>query len=315
MNIGIIGTGNIARKFAEAANFTKDVKLFAVASRTIEKAEKFSKIYNIDCFYGSYEELVKNESIDIVYIATPMSEHYNNVKLCFEYNKGVICEKTICCNSKEFSELIDISKEKGLFFTEAMWTKCLPSFKKAIEWKEKIGEVKAVKACFCFFAEYNPNSRLFSKDLGGGASLDLLAYPLTIITAFLGFDYKELKSSVYMKNGVDIDETVILEYDNAFGVADCSFCYNGDNTAVIIGTKGRIEFESGFWYAETVNLYNEKGILTETFTEKHKCNGYEYEIEEVNNCFKKGKTESEDMPLNETFKILKIIEKFRDSCE
>jgi predicted dehydrogenase len=312
IKFGIIGTGNIAGKFTDAVNFTENAELYAVASRTLEKADNFAKKYNISKFYGDYESLAKDENIDVIYVATPMSEHFKNIKLCLENDKNVICEKTICVNSGEFQEVIEIAKTKKLFLAKAMWTKFLPSFKKAIEWKNRIGEIKIIKANFNFFSKYDENSRLFNKDLGGGACLDLLVYPLTLITSFLGFDYKNLKTSAYMKNGVDIDETVILEYENAYATANVGFCNNSDNTAVIVGTGGRIEFGSGFWYTENVKLFNADGALVEDFNCPHKCNGYEYEVEEFVKCLKNKQLESKTIPLSETLKILEIMDECRE---
>jgi predicted dehydrogenase len=303
-----MGTGNIAKKFADAIDFVPQANLYAVASRTQEKADNFTSQFKKTKAYGSYDDLVKDENTDVIYIATPMSEHYQNTMLCFSHNKNVICEKTVCVNSVELKSLIETAKSKNLFFMEAMWMKCLPAFKKALEWKSQIGDIKVIKADFSFFAEYNPDSRLFNKDLGGGACLDLLVYPLSLITAFCGFDFSNIKSSVYRKNDVDIDETVILEYPNRYAVASAGFCNNSACTATVIGENGRIEFGSGFWYTENVKLYLADGKLSEEFHKPHRKNGYEYEVEEVVSCLLNKQTESKIIPMIDTLRVLEIMD-------
>lgn len=213
-NWGIMATGKIAHTFAKAVNFTEGAKLYACASRNAEKATEFAAQYGAEKSYGSYEELVADKDIDVIYIATPMSCHYENVKLCFEHGKNVLCEKSITINSVQLRELIGIAKEKKLFFMEAMWTKCLPAFRKAKEWVDegRIGTIKAIRADFSNAVEFNPEDRLFRPELGGGALLDLSVYPLSFITSFLGFEPKEIHSAVNIDRlGVDMDEAVIMQ--------------------------------------------------------------------------------------------------------
>ncbi|MCM1382473.1 MAG: Gfo/Idh/MocA family oxidoreductase, partial [Muribaculaceae bacterium] len=145
-NWGIMATGKIAHTFAKAVNAAEDAKLYACASRDGAKAAAFAEQYGAEKSYGSYEELAADPNVDIVYIASPMSCHRDNVKLCFEHGKNVLCEKSITVNSAQLGELVKIAKEKNLFFMEAMWTKCLPAFLKAKEWVRtgKIGEIKAI---------------------------------------------------------------------------------------------------------------------------------------------------------------------------
>ncbi|MDE6594450.1 MAG: Gfo/Idh/MocA family oxidoreductase, partial [Oscillospiraceae bacterium] len=127
-NWGIMATGKIAHTFAKAVNAAEGAKLYACASRNSEKAAEFGKLYGAEKSYGSYEELAADPNVDIVYVASPMSCHYENVKLCFEHGKNVLCEKSITMNSEQLEGLVKTAKEKNLFFMEAMWTKCLPSF-------------------------------------------------------------------------------------------------------------------------------------------------------------------------------------------
>ncbi|MDE6764206.1 MAG: Gfo/Idh/MocA family oxidoreductase [Oscillospiraceae bacterium] len=313
VNWGIMATGKIAHTFAKAVNFSDGAKLYACASRSAEKATEFGKLYGAEKSYSSYEELAADPDIDIVYVASPMSCHYENVKLCFEHGKNVLCEKSITMDSAQFEELIAIAKRKDLFFMEAMWMKCLPSFLKAKEWfaDGKIGEIKAVRADFSNPVEYDPTDRLFRADLGGGALLDLGVYPLTLITAFLGYEPKQVLSDVNVDHGVDMDEAVILKYENAYASMVAGFDIENDNRAVIVGTEGRIAFDPWYFCTDTVRLYNKNGKLAEESITPHLCNGYEYEIMEAQRCLAESRKESVLNPLSDTLQVMKIMDRIR----
>ncbi len=317
-NWGIMATGKIAHTFAKAVNYVPDAKLYACASRDAAKAENFAKGSGAEKFYGSYEELAADPDIDIIYVASPMSCHYENVKLCFEHGKNVLCEKSITINSEQLAELISIAKEKDLFFMEAMWTKCLPAFLKAKQWfsEGRIGEIKAIRADFSNPVEFDPQDRLFRPELGGGALLDLGVYPLSFITAFLGFEPEEINSSVNIgKLGVDMDEAVIMKYKNAYASFVAGFDIDNENRAVIVGTKGRIAFDPWFFCTSAVRLYDENNRLAEESVTPHLCNGYEFEIMEVQKCLADGLKESRLDPLSDTVSIMKIMDGLRASWD
>lgn len=315
-NWGIMATGKIAHTFAKAVNYVPDAKLYACASRTEEKAGEFASLYGTEKFYGSYEQLAADPNVDIIYVASPMSCHYENVKLCFEHGKNVLCEKSITLNISQLEELISIAREKNLFFMEAMWMKCLPAFLKAREWFEagKIGEIKAIRADFSNPVEFDPGDRLFRPELGGGALLDLGVYPITLITAFLGFEPTEIKSSANIGGlGVDMDEAVIMQYKNAYASFVAGFDIENENRAVIVGNKGRIAFDPWFFCSDTVRLYDENGKLVEESVTPHLCNGYEYEIMEAQKCMAEGIPESRLNPLSDTRAIMQIMDSLRKS--
>ncbi|MCL2055168.1 MAG: Gfo/Idh/MocA family oxidoreductase [Oscillospiraceae bacterium] len=315
-NWGIMASGKIAEKFAEALNFTEGARLYAVASRSLEKARDFANKHGAEKAYGSYEELAKDSAVDIIYIATPMSCHYDNVKLCFEHGKNVLCEKTITLNADELEELIKTAKSKNLFFMEAMWMKCMPHFKKALHWHKngRIGEVKAIRADHSNAVAYDRDDRLFRNDLGGGALLDICVYPITFAASFLGFEPKEIMSAVHIGGeNVDMNEAIIMKYENAFASMFAGFDVLNDNRAVIVGTQGRIEFNPWFFCTDTVRLYGKNGALTEEYTFPHPCNGYEYEITEAQDCLRDGLKESRLIPLSDTLAVLKLMDKIRQT--
>ncbi|MGN0675367.1 MAG: Gfo/Idh/MocA family protein [Oscillospiraceae bacterium] len=313
-NWGILATGKIAHTFAKAVNSVPDARLYACASRNVQKAEKFGSLYGAEKFYGSYEELVDDPNVDIVYVASPMSCHYENVKLCFEHNKNVLCEKSITLNSAQLEELISTAREKKLFFMEAMWMKCMPAFLKAKEWvsEGKIGEIKAIRADFSNPVEFDPDDRLFRPELGGGALLDLGVYPISFIAAFLGFEPEEMMSSANIGGlGVDMDEAVIMKYKNAYASLVSGFDIENENRAVIVGTEGRIAFDPWFFCTGTVRLYDKNGKLAEESITPHLCNGYEYEIMEAQRCIAASLKESILNPLSDTAGVMKLMDRLR----
>ncbi len=317
-NWGIFATGKIARTFAKAVNAVPDARLYAVASRSIEKAESFAAETRAEKAYGSYEELAADPDVDIVYVASPMSCHYENVKLCFEHGKNVLCEKSITINAVQLEELIAVARSKKLFFMEAMWTKCLPAFLKAKEWfKEgRIGNVKAIRADFSNPVEYDPADRLFRPDLGGGALLDLCVYPLTFVTAFLGFEPEKITSCMNI-DSVDMDEAILMKYPDvsssryAYASIVAGFDIENDNRAVIVGDNGRIAFDPWYFCTDTVKLYDKYNKLAEESVTPHLCNGYEYEIMEAQRCMAEGLTESRLNPLSDTLGVMKLMDGIR----
>ncbi len=165
---GIIGTGRIAHTFAEALSGCEGAELYAVASRTVQKAADFAEKFGFLKSYGSYAELAQDENIDVVYIATPMHSHYHDAKLCLAHDKNVLCEKSVTLNFHQLEELLELAKKKNLFFMEAMWMKCRPAYQKVMEWlrTDRIGKVRYIKADFSNFVPYDANDRLFRADCG-----------------------------------------------------------------------------------------------------------------------------------------------------
>ncbi len=318
----IMGAGKIAHAFANALASEENSVSYAVASRSEEKAAAFAEKYGFEKHYGSYEAMVNDPDVDIVYVATPMSCHYENVKLCFEHGKNVLCEKSITMDSTEARELVSIAREKNLFFMEAMWTKCLPAFLQAKKWiaDGKIGTTEYIKADFCNSLKIDMTDRLFRYDLGGGALLDLGVYPITFALAFLGNKPdKVISYARFGRDNVDYDGTVILKYPNAVASLDMGFEMQSQNRADIIGSKGRIAFGDCFFMTQTVKLYDENGVLAEEKNFPHICNGYEYEITEANHALRAGEKESRLNPIEDTLAVMEIMDECRrlwaDGCK
>lgn len=312
-NWGIIGTGNIARSFSEALRGNSDSVPYAVASRSLEKAQQFAAEFGFIKAYGSYAELAADPELDAVYIATPMASHYNDALLCLNSGKNVLCEKTVTLNSSQLEILLSLAEEKGLFFMEAMWMKCRPVYLKAKEWAQsgRIGEIRCIKADFSNRVPFDPNSRLFRSDCGGGALLDVSVYPLTLAADFLGNEPDEIISTANIRNGIDLSNSIILRYGNASVSAYSGFELALSNNALISGTDGAILFDDYFFCTDRIFLYDRNMRQTEQFTAQNDINGYEYEIREFQRCLSSGLTDSPLVPHNGTTGVMRIMDDCR----
>ncbi len=309
----MIGTGHIAKKFKEAISGVPDAKLVAVASRNINKAKAFNSDLNDVVSYGSYQQIVNDDEIDVVYIATPHPYHKENALMCLENNKAVLCEKPFTLNAKDAKEVYQVAKNKKLFLMEAMWTKFLPVIKKVKQWvnENKIGEIKIIKADFGFFSTIKPENRLFNKQLAGGALLDIGIYPITFASIFLGLKPMNILSECEIgKTDVDFQNAIILKYPKG-KLAILSSTIQTDLTkeAIIFGTKGKIVVPE-FWKAERAYLYQNQRLIEE-YQKPFIKNGFEYEINQVNTCLKKHKINSHTHKMEDTIKVLEIMDYMR----
>ena len=210
---GILGPGNIARDFAQALNRVNG-EVYAVASRNKERAEKFARENNVKKAYGSYDEIIKDKDIDVVYIATPHSNHYEYIIKSLNNNKHVLCEKAITVNERELEEALKIARENNLVLEEAMTLFHMPLYEKVIKKinNEDLGKVNMVQVSFGSFKEYDENKRFFNLDLAGGALLDIGTYALSFARYFLSSMPEEILSTVKKaKTGVDEESGIILK--------------------------------------------------------------------------------------------------------
>lgn len=312
---GIIGLGNIANKFAQTLKAMNSVKLEAVASRNKEKSEVFGKVYDVPSkkCYGSYEELVKDESIEAVYIAVPHMFHKELSILCLKNGKAVLCEKPVTMDGNEIKEVINVAEKNKMFFMEAMKTRFLPINQKIKSWiyEGRIGEARLLQADFGFNAPFDPMNRLFNKDLGGGALLDVGIYNISYRSFIFGNHPKSINSNLYIgKSGVDECVSINLAYeDGKQALLYGAINLNTRREANIIGTKGRI-------CVPTFSNADSAYVITDGKEERTQIpfdiNGFEYQIREVVKCINEGKLQSEIMSWNDSIEIMNIIDYIRD---
>lgn len=312
-NWGILALGNIAHAFASALQVTENGNLLAVGSRSTAKAEEFARQYGVERWYGTYDELIEDPDVEIVYIAAPHTLHYELTKKSLEAGKHVLCEKPITINYSQFKELRELAGTKKLFYMDALWTRFLPHIKHILEYidKEKLGEIRFLKADFGIQPPYDPAGRLYNPKLGGGALLDIGIYPVFLSLLILGYPDEINANAIIGKTGVDESNSIIFSYKNGAMATLCSTIrVNTDTTAEISGTKGRILLNRMFFMPTSLTLFSDtEGKSQHEFTVKK--NGYEYEAKETMRCIDMGLTESPDLPLEFTANLMKLLDEIR----
>lgn len=310
---GILGCGRIAHKFAQGLAVLPEAQLWAAGSRSLEKSMEFIQTHGAAHAYGSYEELLADPQVEVVYVATPHNFHYEQVKQCFAAGKHVLCEKPLTINAVQAEELIAIAEEKGLFFMEAMWTRFLPATERVRKWLRKgtIGEVRMLTADFGFRAEWNPESRTFNPDLAGGAMLDIGIYPIAYAYLVFGEEPVSVSTTAHIGDtGVDNQSFYQFGYENG-AAAQLSASYEAESPkdAIIMGTKGTIRLPI-FWKADQAIL-TLNGKKPKTYKFRYEATGLQFEASEVMDCIRREKTQSEVMPLSETLRILRMMDRLR----
>jgi len=312
---GIIGTGNIANKFAQGLAVLDDSTLVAVASRTKEAADKFGDEFNVAQRHVGVAEIATNADVDVIYVATPHPFHKDNTLQCLNGGKAVLCEKPFALNVQEATEMIKTARTKGLFLMEAMWTHFFPAMAKVREIVRSgaIGKVQLVQSNFCFRAGWNADSRLLSPELGGGALLDVGIYNVALARMIFDRDPSRINSMAHLgETGVDELSSLTLGYDDgAMAVLTCAIRTNTSHEAAIYGTDGYIKIPHMFWQPNTI-VVKQGQSLEETLSFDRTGNGYNYEAEEVANSLRNGKFESSIVPLDTTLSNMKILDHCRE---
>jgi dihydrodiol dehydrogenase / D-xylose 1-dehydrogenase (NADP) len=308
---GIMGPGKIAKKLAEAIEGTEGTELYAIASNSMDRAKTFSEEFNVEKVYGSYDELVKDPDVDVVYIANLKTQHFESAKLALYNKKAVLLEKPLTINAEQAEELITIARKENVFLMEAMWMRFNPNIIKLKELinKGSIGQVKKIDADFSFECEHDSTLRL--PEFGGGALLDLGIYPISFANWIIG-KYPDTITSqcILASTGVDGIDSVTFKWKTGER-AELTFGIDRLRTmsAKVTGTDGYIEVLPPFHGAQVICLHNSQG--SKEFSIPFRINGYEYEVEEVMRCLDMGLKESLIMPLDETLNTLKIMDGLR----
>jgi len=309
---GIIGLGNIANQFAADLLLLPDAALVAVASRDHNKAIEFAKKYNCTKSYDSYEALFQDDQVDIIYIATPHDSHAELSIKALENGKHVLCEKPMSLSYKDALQMIEASRKHNKFFMEAFWTRFIPSVKEILEKVNQgiIGDVKYVKADFAFYADDAAGGRLFDKKLGGGALFDIGVYPLFLSYILLGIPKEIMAKSIYHKNGIDLQTSMILQYENAQSVLHASIISESDMKATISGTQGHIQLNSPWYIADGYSV--SKNNKEETFSLTNLGIGYTHEAIECHNCIRNNQIESKLWSHQNSLDLSKIVEDIKN---
>lgn len=315
MKVGIMGAGSIAGKMALTIAGLKDVDNYAICSRNLEKSRNFAKQYGMEKAYGSYEEMLADPEVDLVYIALPHSHHCEWTLKSLEYGKNVLCEKAFAVNVKEAREMIRVAEEKKLLLTEAIWTRYMPSRKMIDEIISSgvIGDLKTVSANLGYKIDHV--KRLTDPALAGGSLLDLTVYPLNFASMVWGDGYEKIEAScTYTDTGVDGQDTVMLAYKDGRMASLFTTIYSlTDRRGMIYGTNGIIEVKN-INNPEKILVYtmdNSGLVLSKELTVPEQITGYEYEVLACKRALEEGRIECEEMPHAETIEIMEQMDEIR----
>ena len=310
--IGIIGAGHIAEKMASTIRQMHNVETYAIASRQLEKAKNFATKYAIKQAYGSYEDLVSDSNIDLVYIATPHSMHYAHARLCIENKKPVLCEKAFTANAQQAESLLKLAAEKQVFLTEAIWTRFMPFSKKIRQVLDDgvIGTPMTLMASLSY--PIADKERIIKPELAGGALLDLGVYPINFALMVFGNDIKDIVSTcIKSDTGIDAQNSITFIYNNGrMAVMQTNIYCAGDRQGIIYGDKGYIIVDN-INNPQQATIYSETHSIIKTLVCPTQISGYEYEVYASINALEQGKLECNDMPHQETLYVMRMLDNLR----
>ncbi len=310
---GILATGKIAHKFVSDMKWVEDAEIVAVGSRNIQKGDEFAREFKIPKAYGNYDDLANDPDVEVIYVATPHTSHFENTLMCLEAGKHVLCEKPIGMNSAQLISLMNTAREKHLFLMEALWTRFLPSYRKFRELvlNGSIGEVRMIQSDFGFISPNNNEHRLRNKKLGGGSLLDIGIYPVFLALDIAGEPEDIHSTAVFSDQHIDETCSVLFNYRNKKIVASLTSTQvaNTPVEAIIFGTVGNIRLNR-FWHTPTSIDLEVEG-QNEHLEFDDESIGYRYEAAEVNKCIFEGKTESDIFPLSKSLQLHRILDTIR----
>lgn len=312
MNVGILGAGRIAGTLAQTMAGMKTVKLYAIAARSIERAQTFAKEYKAEKAYGSYEELVSDPAVDLVYIATPHSHHAEHAELCINHGKPVLCEKAFTMNASQAEKIIELSRSKGVFLTEAIWTRYMPNRKIINDVINSgiVGKIRVLTANLSY--TMTQKERIVEPALAGGALLDVGVYTLNFAAMHFGTDIERIESSVQMTDkGVDGLESITIFYrDGKMAVLNAGIYTRSDRKGIFYGEKGYIIVEN-INNPQSISVFDDSDRLIKKIDVPPQITGYEYELLECEKCLAEGKIESDSMPLADSLYMMKQMDGLR----
>lgn len=313
IRFGIVGTGNIAHRFAEAIKNVSDAELTSVASRTKENADIFGNEFNIEYRFDSYENMAKSDKIDVAYIAVPHSSHKECSVLMMENGKNVICEKPLAINTNEVEAMFECAKKNNVFLMEAMWARLVPGTIKMLELIENgvLGDIRGVEGKFCYtMDEDEMDHHVLKNENGGGALLDVGVYGLNFARWYLGKDIVSTQSFCDKYNGTDSHTCSIIKYKNG-AIADlsCATLLRKPNEGYIYGTKGYVHLNR-FYAPQEIEIHLLDGT-NEKIEAKYWGNGFEEQIQHVCDCINNNLKESPVVTHEQTLFITEQMDEIR----
>jgi predicted dehydrogenase len=313
---GILAPGKMSAKFTRALKLLDNVELYAVGSRDTGRAKQFADEFGFTKYYGSYKELAEDEAVDIIYIASPHSFHYEHAMLCINNGKAVLCEKAFALNSREAEEILSEAERKKVFLMEALWPPFQPIYKKTSDILKsgEAGRIIHMDARFSFQAPFNPDDRKFNLSLGGGSLLDIGIYPVIDALYFLGVPDQVVAKALFSKTGSEESVSIIFYYNDG----RMATLYSSFRTLAGIGCD--LLCENGNLFFSRERDMSQQLIVALNGKEREKFSllpegmGYHFEAIEVMKCLDEGKTESEIVPHSFTRNLMNTLDRIRQSA-
>ncbi len=306
---GVVGPGRIAAKVVRDFPHVPDAEVVAVASRSIERATAFADEHGIGRAHGSYREIISDDGVDVVYIATPHPQHRAVALAALRAGKAVLVEKAFTVSPAATREIASVATAAGVFAMEAMWTRFVPAIVRVRQLLADgaIGDVRSVQAELGVRAPADPDDRYYSAALGGGALFDVGVYPISFAQMVLGNPDSVTARGLLDPSGVDVEEAVLLGYpDGRSASLFCSLRCPTPGQARIFGTEGWIDVLPRFHHPDTVVLHR-AGQQPEQLHILHTGGGYSHELREATECIAAGRTESTVMPLADTIAVQDVM--------
>ncbi|MEX0313252.1 MAG: Gfo/Idh/MocA family protein [Allomuricauda sp.] len=310
---GIIGPGNIAKKFASDLKLVDDAEITAVASRNLERAQSFASDYGVENTFDNYDALFASDNVDVVYIATPHNFHKDLAISAMKNGKHVLCEKPLGINKAEVEEIIEVAKENNVFMMEGLWSRFNPSIQKIKDLVDsnEIGEVTYVNADFAFYGlDRSEDSRVLNLNLASGSLLDIGIYPIFLAYLFLGMPEQIQAYSNFHSNGTEIQTSMIFQYSNAQAVLYSGLTSDSKMEAKISGNLGEVVIQPRWHEADGYSLIKQKE--TKKIELPRKGNGFVHEILEVHECLKANKLESDLWNHQHSLDLVELMDTVRN---
>jgi predicted dehydrogenase len=307
---GILGAGLIANKFAEGLAVLPQAECYAVSARSLERAERFRHQHGFQKAYGSYQEMLADPQVDVVYIATTNNFHFEHSMMCLESGKPVLCEKPFASNLGQVKLMVEKSAEKNLFLMEALWTRFIPSM---IRLKEevvngRVGKPRMLQCDFGFVSPFDPHHRDYAPELGGGSVPDIGIYPIFVSMFLFGKPETIQVTSVPAPTGTDWTTSILFKHRGGeISMLSSSFEAILDNEAKVFGENGRLRLHPMFHMPVPLSFQDNEGMEVEVPLEL-KGNGYNYEASEVMACLDSGRLESERMSHAFSLELMEVLD-------
>ena len=313
---GILAPGKMSAKFSKGLQLLDNAELYAVGSRDTERAKLFAEEFGFKKYYGSYEDLAADDSVDIIYIASPHSHHYEHVMMCLKNRKAVICEKAFALTSREVEEMIKEAQKQKVFLMEALWPPFQPMYIKTKQLLDSgaAGKLIHINARFTFQAPYEPSDRKFNLELGGGSLLDIGIYAVIDALWFMGVPDEIISLASFAETGSEDSVSVIFRYnDGRMANLYSSFRTDGGIGCDLLCEKGNLFFSRTREMSQCLSV-EISGEESRKFSLKPDAMGYQFEASEVMKCLDEGKTESSIVPLSFSLTLMKTLDRIREAA-